>query len=701
MKFLQRLLNKTAATPSQEKPTFILTPQKKKRTPLQQAQVSWMETFNPLRHLTLQQAQMIFDAARRGCDARLQWIYQNIEEVDPTLMICAERRASALVDLDWTTRTKPARRFKDYDEKLAEEQAAFLSYAYGQAEDSNLFPAIEHLSTAFFRGHAHVAPVYSEDGMSLKGFQLLNAWNLTRNIKDNTWHWNPNADETVETANLDLLPREEVVHFVRSRHIDYPAMAIHLRTTLGEKVWGQFLERYGIPPVIVTMPQDIDPNQVEKFAAAAQSIYEGSVGALPAGSQVHYASEARGVNPFKEFLDHQQQLMVLMATGGMLTSLTGATGIGQGASDAHEETWRTIVRRDAALIATALNRTVTDTLLDRAFPNQPHLAQFDFETDPQPSAMEVFDLAGKAVTAGYKISQDELEERTGYTLSENAPTPDALGGGVSSPFLMNKAAPTSATFKKEFAALATALQVDLSPAAEAVQTFLADPTAEKAAWLMSVLPQLLPEDPQAALILEQSLAQSYASNLPTIAQNGECRARDPAKCRVHGQHPGQGQRERDTKERTDSLGKKFDPKHPERYSEGDNIKRGEKAIKRAISKKEDVLDAMYRPECGSIDFLWGSASTYGIAHALAGHSADIEKLPEIIAKGEAYMAKTKDKTGHEDFRGRIAFVHGKCAVFVDPLPKGKSFVVSGYRKDSEIDWDKLKKNPRVKPSGSK
>lgn len=540
MKFLQRLLNKTATSPAQEKQTFILTPQKKKRTPLQQAQVSWMETFNPLRHLTLQQAQMIFDAARRGCDARLQWIYQNIEEVDPTLMICAERRASALVDLDWTTRTKPARRFKDYDEKLAEEQAAFLSYAYGQAEDSNLFPAIEHLSTAFFRGHAHVAPVYSEDGMSLKGFQLLNAWNLTRNIKDNTWHWNPNADETVETANLDLLPREEVVHFVRSRHIDYPAMAIHLRTTLGEKVWGQFLERYGIPPVIVTMPQDIDPNQVEKFAAAAQSIYEGSVGALPAGSQVHYASEARGVNPFKEFLDHQQQLMVLMATGGMLTSLTGATGIGQGASDAHEETWRTIVRRDAALIATALNRTVTDTLLDRAFPNQPHLAQFDFETDPQPSAMEVFDLAGKAVTAGYKISQDELEERTGYTLSENAPTPDALGGGVSSPFLMNKAAPTSAAFKKEFAALATALQVDLSPAAEAVQTFLADPTAEKAAWLMSVLPQLLPEDPQAALILEQSLAQSYASNLPTIAQNGECRARGPAKCRVHGQHPGQG-----------------------------------------------------------------------------------------------------------------------------------------------------------------
>ena len=86
-----------------------------------------------------------------------------------------------------------------------------------------------------------------------------------------------------------------------------------------------------------------------------------------------------------------------MATGGMLTSLDGATGIGQGASDAHEETWRMIVRRDAGIIATALNRTVTDALLDRAFPGRPHLAAFDFETEPAPAPAEVFDLAAKAV----------------------------------------------------------------------------------------------------------------------------------------------------------------------------------------------------------------------------------------------------------------------------------------------------------------
>ena len=114
----------------------------------------------------------------------------------------------------------------------------------------------------------------------------------------------------------------------------------------------------------------------------------------------------------------------------IITMLTGATGIGQGATDAHEDAWRSIVRRDAGFVATALNRTVTDPLLDRAFPGRPHLAQFDFETETQPSPAEVFDIAAKARAGGYRIAKEELEERTGYTLEEEtAPDAPAQGGG--------------------------------------------------------------------------------------------------------------------------------------------------------------------------------------------------------------------------------------------------------------------------------
>ncbi|MCI6589653.1 MAG: DUF935 domain-containing protein [Lentisphaeraceae bacterium] len=192
------------------------------------------------------------------------------------------------------------------------------------------------------------------------------------------------------------------------------------------------------------LPHDIDPSRVEEYRQAAEKVADGGSGALPYASTVTYATEARGTNPFKEFLEHQQQLVVLMATGGILTSLTGATGIDQGATQAHEETWRTIVRRDAGLIATALNHTVTAPLLDRAFPGRPHLAAFDFETDPSPTPAEIFDLAAKAVAAGYQVTQQELEERTGYRLVEKAPSADygwpvrAVGNTRSEPALIRQ-----------------------------------------------------------------------------------------------------------------------------------------------------------------------------------------------------------------------------------------------------------------------
>ena len=501
---------------------------KRKQSALSKTEQAWFEGFNPLRGLTHQQALNVFDMARRGCDVRLQWIYQNIEEADPTLMVCAERRASALVDLDWTIRQRPAGRVIGYDEGLAAEQAALLERAYGQAEDVNLFPAIEHLSSAFFRGHAHLQPHYTADGLGLKGFDCLNAWNLSREVTSGRWYWNPEAKEVTDVAReCEEIPPGEVVHLVRSRHIDYPAMMIYLRSALGEKIWGQFLERYGIPPVILVMPDTVDPNQVEQFAQSAQGIYEGSVGALPYGSSVHYASEARGVNPFKEFLSHQQELVVLMATGGMLTSLTGATGIGQGASDAHEETWRTIVRRDAGLIASVMNRTVTDALLDRAFPGKPHLARFDFETRAAPTPAEIFDCAGKAVVAGYKVEKSELEERTGYRLIEapSAPSPQ-WEGAHDKPFMEGAtAAPSTPAAElsparqflnrekagkdKALKALARSLQLDFGPIAEALQTFFDAPSQAEAQRLIERLPELLPDDPQSAVILEQAIAEAY------------------------------------------------------------------------------------------------------------------------------------------------------------------------------------------------
>ena len=705
----------------------------RRRTRHEREVSAWLAQINPLRDLTVEKAQQIFDAARRGNDVRLQWVYANMEEADPTLLICAERRGSALVDLDWTIRPKAAARAKGFDQALADEQTAFLEQAYGQAEDVNLFPAIEHLASAFFRGHAHAQPRWTPDGLGLAGFDLLDAWNLCRDLLTDRWHWNPSASETLDFASLQAIPPRELVTLVRPRHIDYPAMAIYLRNGLGEREWGRFLERYGIPPVIITMPDTIDPSQVDAFCARAVDLNNGASGALPSGSTVTYAQEARGVNPFKEFLEHQQQLVVLMATGGMLTSLTGATGIGQGASGAHEETWRTIVRRDAALIATALNRTVTDPLLDRAFPGRPHLAAFDFETDPSPTPAEIFDIAAKAVAAGYRVTKEELEERTGYRLeasSEGAPRPlDPSGAWYAPPqrmgFAMNKghspallppAGPVAARLRAEPTAalqsLAKALQLDLTPAADALQALLKDPSPQAAQALIDRLPQLLPQDPETAAILEEELTKTFADTLaaepappepsrpvaprlrdaPTVANSAHepIRGGNPDNRGQFSKTPGAGQREGETKSHRDEHGT-----HDEAKLAADpraNRARAKSVITHLLAKKGGTEPkALYRKDTGWIGIDYGEPGNpnnaykggHGLAHILAKHPEAKESLLQTLLKGEAYK--------HHESKRKLYLVHGNAMVVVAKHRSGRLLITDFYEEDPKKMAQRLSK----------
>lgn len=644
---------------------------------------------------------MIFDAARRGNDVRLQWIYENIEQADPTLMVCAERRAAALADLDWTIRPKAAGRARGFDETLAREQCALLEHAYGDAEEVNLLPALEHLAKAFFRGHAHARPLWSPDGLTLRGFETFNAWNLCRDLETGRWHWNPAASETLDFAALEPVPPGELVTLVRTRHIDYPALAIYLRNGLGEREWGRFLERYGIPPVLITMPQDIDPAQVDAFCARAVEMADGGSGALPFGSVVTYAQEARGVNPFREFLDHQQQLVVLMATGGMLTSLTGATGIGQGATQAHEETWRAIVRRDAAAIATALNRTVTDALLDRAFPGRPHLAAFDFQTRPEPGPAELFDLAAKAVQAGYRVARDELEERTGFRLEPNGQgSGEGLGGpfGAGSPGAAGQLPLTNYPLPianrapgadSGLGALAEALHADCAPLAEALRALLAEPSPSAAQALAARLPDLLPDDPEMAAAIEEALTQTFGAALATAPEKpavanreGECHAKDPANCPYHGTGRFAGKDGKPAEGKAKPAPKELPPRPNAKASAADyrkaNLTRGEAALGNILADHADVPAAMVSRKLGPIDFVWGREGNpgrdyeggYGFSHIIAKHGEEAaRRVPAILAYGKYF---------HDEQRaGDYLIVHQNEVVSLK-RNSGNFFVVTSY-----------------------
>lgn len=626
------------------------------------AAAAWIETVNPLRGMTSQRMQNLYDASRAGDTVHLQWLYQEIEKVDPTLLICQQRRTGALASLDWHISTRNKKRTRGFDEKLAQEQADCLELAFGDADQANFNDAVEHLARGFFCGFAHVLPRWSADGLSLKGFDCLDQWNFVRDVTTGTWYWNPEAHAYTGYADCRPIPPGELVVFVAPYHIDYPAMTIYLRSAVGEKGWAKFVERFGIPPVILTMPQDIPSDQVDSWRRSAEKVAEGGSGAVPFGTNVNFCDGARGINPFKDFIHNQRELVVLMSTGGLLTSLAEA-GSGNLAGGAHSDTWAEVRRMDSAKIGSVLNRTLADTILDRAFPGHPHLAYFAFDTEAVPSPGEVFDDATKAKNAGYLIDQADLEERTGYKLvKDEAPAPQP---GFAAP-ITNKApdgraqTPAAPHLDPSTSTLLTAFAKDTGPAAEAVAKLLQDPSPEAAKALLDDLPSLLPDDPALAAVIAEEMAKQFrpdASAQPDAVANA---ITNPCpKC--HRQMSADGT--------CTSCAKR-----------ASNHTAGKAAWAKAVADKADVLDAMERDSIGKIDFIWGHPGTpsknyedgEGVSHVLAKHKVDAGMITGVLAYGDIL----------EDPAGDKYYAIKKRNLVVLRKREGRnSYVISGYVKN--------------------
>lgn len=83
------------------------------------------------------------------------------------------------------------------------------------------------------------------------------------------------------------------------------------------------------------------------YVEAAERVEDSLVSVWPSGTALSdFMGGSRGQDPFSAFIRHQEERVVLMATGGTLTSLasadTGALAVG-----AQMDVWREIVARDA------------------------------------------------------------------------------------------------------------------------------------------------------------------------------------------------------------------------------------------------------------------------------------------------------------------------------------------------------------------
>ena len=472
--------------------------------PRRSAATAWLERVNPLQGLTITQAKNIFDVARAHGSPLLQKIYEEIELTDPVLMTCVERRQSALAGLGWRA---VANASAADDAKAEEQRKALEAFANGI---ENLDEAIEHLDLAFFRGYSVCQPIW-ENEAKVRHINLLNSWNFLRG-DDGRLMWNP--DCTLDPKGCEeITPAARVVQLKRRRAIDWPALSIYIRKYVGERDWGRFLERYGIPPVDVIMAPNATDEQRQEYLDCAEAAKNGSSVAYPSGTSISRAETSRGQDPFTAFIEHQEKLIVLMATGGTLTSLAQAD-TGSLAGGAQMDVWEQIVQRDGVVISAALNRDLFIPFLREAFPGEPVMAHFEIGKEDEPSATEAADLAGKLKVAGWRVDQSQLEEQTGLKLERDEGLGIGDQGLGTRPFGAAKKVSTvpsasSPTGADENADLLKAFASDMSEAGKAVAELLNNPTPEAASALIERLPDLLKGDMETAAVLEKAMAEAF------------------------------------------------------------------------------------------------------------------------------------------------------------------------------------------------
>ena len=378
----------------------------------------WTKMSNPLQYLNSSQIENMLSQSRYGDDIRLQVAYQEIEKNTPIFSACINKRIAGVQGRSWDI-------VPDNDSEEAKLQAQNVKKMFKlsdtQVED-NLTDAIRHLTLGTFRGRSAVKPFISDDGRLF--FKKLDNWNFLR--VNNKNFWNPKIEHTLkyDSENLTIegdgiveIPKDEICYVLDDKPLDWIGITIYLRQLVGEETWARFIEKQGIPQVIITTPDGTPETDLQKWNYRAQTIYEGGSGALPSGTKIDELNTSRSQDPFTNYITHQSEMFCILAVGGTLDVLAGTqgssgTGMGSSTSDNQMSQFQSLVSYDCKRIQNAMQVAVQKAV-KYIFNTNNILCHFEYVEKDDTKPSEYLELAQKCRDLGLKIDISKLKELTG------------------------------------------------------------------------------------------------------------------------------------------------------------------------------------------------------------------------------------------------------------------------------------------------
>ena len=353
-------------------------------------------SLNPLKNLTNSDIENLIQTSKFGNDIRLQMAYQEMEKVTPIFGICIERRVSEILNRGWQIIP-----IADNDNSLeTARQIDSLTKLLKTSEyktDGSLTNAIRHLALYAFRGRSVVKPFYDNNTLE---FTCLNNINVLKSV-DNKYYWsNDNLLIGDDFSNLVEIPNEEIIALTTDKPIDYPGLLVYLRQTIGELQWARFVEKQGIPQVVITAPDGTTDGQYTQFTQRAQAIYEGGSGTLPYGTTLSVLDSARGQDPFSEFISHQQDVIAILALGSTAAIFPQSSGLGSDLNATQTKILNNLVSQDCRLIQNGLSNAFKRFGFDKV--------RFEFNGLKSYSVKDIIAIVQGLQDIGLPIDVDKL-----------------------------------------------------------------------------------------------------------------------------------------------------------------------------------------------------------------------------------------------------------------------------------------------------
>jgi phage gp29-like protein len=377
-----------------------------------------LSTHNPLRGLTMSRVVAELEAGQRGDLSNLQWLYHFIEKRDATLRGAKRRILSSLGKLDWDIKIQSD--LSAADQAKAEKQAEELKARYRKMKGFRR--ALKHQALAEFRGYCHIEKHFDRDG-EIIALEPVPQWHWCKDGYYGDWLFQADAlrggvaGVPITTGNFIIREVEDPINEI--------ALIAFTRKGLSSKDFDAYVARYGIPFVfwilsdVMAQALAAEPNKLTEWMQVMRGIGSDGEGIIPGGTIETLDNSAGGKdnNVFLQHLGYQDEQIVMAATSGKLTMLNDATGIGGGASDAHQDTFDEIALALAMEISESLHEQLDVPILAKLFPGQEPLVYFELAAKDSEDVGKLVSNVKSLSDAGWEMDGAELSEKTGYTLT--------------------------------------------------------------------------------------------------------------------------------------------------------------------------------------------------------------------------------------------------------------------------------------------